>query len=191
MPQYYYGTKSALDWVISHYFYRKIHYTYLANCFYPYNQGNPKSSNPLLNYQDLYQPWKDADDFDKFISSSRVNLINGIKAKEKEGVVDAALGLELREICNKISVTFFYPVVLRVDIDRISPARRIVQNSGLRGSSEYTIRDLEEKEFDLLFLDFEGDADFTRIITSVVRNGAYVDSYEARDILERRKSAGP
>lgn len=190
MAEYYYGTKSVLDWAIAHYFYGATHYTWIANCFYPYGQGNPKSSNPLLNYQDLYQPWKDADPFDKFIGSSRINLIKGIIGKEKDGTLSAAYAAALRDICDKISTLFFYPIVFRVDLDRISVERRIVANSGLRGSSEYLVRDLQENEFDILFLDFTADADFATIITDVVRGGGYVDSYQVMDILERRKNVG-
>ena len=191
MPNYYYSTKCALDWLISHYFYGEIHFTYLSSCFYPYRLPNPKSSNPLLKYKDLYQPWKDADPFDNFIRGTRLNVIGGIRAKEKEKVVDAALGYALREICNKVDIAFFYPLVFRVDLDRIAPKRRVVANSGLVGSSEFLVPDLKETEFDILFLDFTGDADFTKVVTAVVRNGGYVDSYEVRDILERRKSGGP
>lgn len=190
MPQHYYTTKSALDWIIAHHFYGQSHYAWLANCFYPYGQRNPKSSNPLLIYQDLYQPWQDADEFDKFISASRVNLVKGVVAKEKEGVISTAFGAALRDICNKISTLFFYPLVFRVDLDRISSERREVANSGIRGSSEYLVRDLKEDEFEILFLDFANDADFTQIITSVVRDGGYVDSYQVMDILDRRKSVG-
>jgi hypothetical protein len=190
MAEHYYSTKSVLNWVIAHYFYGATHYTWLANCFYPYGQGNPKSSNPLLNYQDLYQPWKDADPFDKFIASSRINLIKGIMRKEKDGALSAAQGAALRDICDKISTLFFYPIVFRVDLDRIAADRRIVANSGLRGSSEYLVQDLQESEFDILFLDFSADADFAALAAGIMGSGGYIDSYQVMDILERRKNVG-
>src|SRR5665213_2487442 len=108
MARYYYGTKTALDWILSHYFFQGEHYTWVANCFYPYKQANPKSSNPLLIYQDLYQPWKDADNFDKFIGQYRFNLIKGIIHKERQKIVSVEQGVALRDLCNVISTEFFY-----------------------------------------------------------------------------------
>lgn len=183
---YYYGTKSALDWVLGHYFFRQIHYTWLADCFYPYKQPNPKSSNPFEIYKDLYAPWKDEDGYDTYIRTRRIDLVKAILAKEKEGVVEAALGMDLRDMCNNVNIVFFYPVVYRVDISKIAPGRRQVANSGLRGSCECLVADLAENEFEVLFLDFEKDADFKNIVKSSVLGHTYLDSYEVMDILKRR-----
>jgi hypothetical protein len=68
-----YGTIPALAWVIGHYFYDCKHYMFLAGEFYPYRL-NPRSSNPYLIYQDLYEPWKDGDEFSKVINGYRLAL---------------------------------------------------------------------------------------------------------------------
>ena len=68
MPRYYYGAVPSLAWILGHYFYGGTHFAWLAAEYYPYRLPNPKSSNPHLIYQDLYQPWRDCDDFDKTIN---------------------------------------------------------------------------------------------------------------------------
>lgn len=191
MARYFYGTKSAMDWIVGHYFYGAAHYTWLANCLYPYGQKNPKSSNPLLIYQDLYQPWKDSDDYDKFITGNRINLVKGVIAKEAEGVVGGEQGAALRELCNTVPTTFFYPFILRVDLDKIPTPRQKISGSGLQGSNECLINDLKEEEFDVLFLDYDADEDFRRIVNSAIAKEGYLDSYQVIDILENRRRVRP
>jgi len=190
MGNYYYGTKSTIDWIFGHYFYDKTHYTWLADCFYPYGQSNPKSSNPLLIYQDLYQPWKDNDEFDKFLAGNRLNLVKGVMSKERDRIVSAEQGEALRELCNTVCTTFFYPIVYRVEISRIPVHRRQRAGSAAHGSSEYLIPDLTEGEFDVMLLDFEEDPDFRKIVKSAILKDGYLDSYEVTEILERRRSVG-
>ena len=61
MPEYYYSTTSFLAYCLNEYIYAGFHWTYVGAEFFPYKLPNPKSSNPLLVYQDLYQPWRDKD----------------------------------------------------------------------------------------------------------------------------------
>jgi len=106
-----YYTTSFLAYCLNHYFYRGTHYIWAAGEFYPYRAKNPKSSNPYLIYQFLYQPWKDSDPYDKFIVQQRIALRKGVIAQEKAGIITNACGRSLRKICNKVEVTFFYPIV--------------------------------------------------------------------------------
>lgn len=55
---YHYSTTSFLAWSINHYFFHGVHYVWAAGDFYPYRQSNPKSSNPLLIYTDMYHRGK-------------------------------------------------------------------------------------------------------------------------------------
>ena len=191
MARYYYGTKSVLDWIIGHYFFHGVHYTWLADCFYPYGQGNPKSSNPLLIYQDFYQPWKDQDGFDKFIAQNRLNLIKGVISREDQRLICAEEGEELRELCNTANIIYFYPIVYRVNIDEVPDHRRQVANSGQRGSSEYLVADLGDDEFEVLFLDFDKDADFRELVKNAITQDSYLDSCQAMEMLERSRNARP
>ena len=151
MKIHYYSTQPFIAWVINHYFYRKTHYTFIAP-FYPYRKLNPKSSNPYLIYSDLLMPWKDNDIYDKTVAQYRFNIRKGVLINETKGSIDHSLTIELKELCDKISLKFFYPIVYRVDIDSIS-GKMIRTASAFSGSSEYLIQQLFENEFDILFFD--------------------------------------
>ena len=160
-----YGTVAALAWVINHYFFNETHYVYLATEFYPYKLRNPRSSSPFMIYQDLYEPWRDQDDNSKIVNMYRLALWGGVEAKKNQGVIDEKLAKRLMHICNKLNVMFFYPLVYRVDTDELDDSRLQVAGSGLKGSSEYLVQDLEDDEIDeILFLDFDADDDFKRVV---------------------------
>ena len=187
-----YGTVASLAWLIGHYFYNCKHYVYLAGEFYPYKLKNPRSSSPFMIYQDLYEPWRDQDDHSKIINMYRLALWGGIESKRKQGIIDDNIADRLKHICNKINTIFFYPVVCRVDSAGLDQKRLEVAGSGLKGSSEYLVRDLDDSEIDeLLFLDYDADGDFERLVREEYRMfsgvGRYLtDPHEVLDILERR-----
>lgn len=171
MPEYYYSSTSFLAFCLNHYFYGGIHYAWLAGDFYPYRQPNPKSSNPLLSYIDLYEPWKDADPYDKFVAQHRLALKKGIAAQEKANVISGRTARRLRRVIDKVDLKFYCPIVYRVDISAIPVNRRQVAGSGSTGSNEYLVADLAESEFDILFLDFRGDADFDMLNAGIAAGG--------------------
>lgn len=109
---FYYSTQAFLAWCFGRYFYNGRHRAYIAETFDTYRLPNPKSSNPLLIYQDLYHPWKDRDNFDKFISQTRLNIRKGVEKQYRDGVISRDLSRRLKRICDKLDITFFYPVVL-------------------------------------------------------------------------------
>ncbi len=155
MAKYYYSTQPFLAWCFNHYFYGQKHFAWVGAPFYPYRQANPRSSNPLRIYEDLYEPWKDQDDFSPVIAQKRLSLRNGVIAHA--GNLPPGLDHRLKVVCDRIDTVFFYPIVYRVNIDTIDSSRLIVAGSGLVGSREYRIADLSEAEFDLLFIDLETD----------------------------------
>lgn len=159
MPRYFYGTVPALAWIINHYFYGGVHYTWLAEEFHPL-ETNPKSSNPYLIYGDLYWAWSRGDPYDKFVSDTRRRLVFGIDEQEKGGVVDNITAARLRRVCRDVAVELFYPVVYRVDVSMIPAVRWTLENSARTGSREVLVRDLVETEFDLLFADNARDPEF-------------------------------
>ena len=150
---HYYSTQPFFAWCLNRHFYGGRHYVHVAP-FYPYRKANPKSSNPLEIYKDLYHPWLDRDDFDKFILQTRVNLRKGILAHKKDRRISSDLADHLERLCDKVDIRFFCPVVYRVDTDNISATR--LQRAGsalLLDSDEYLITDLRDEEFELLFYD--------------------------------------
>jgi len=163
MARYYYGTVPALAWVLNHYFYGGVHYSWLSAEFHPL-RTNPNSSNPYVLYGQLYAAWSWPDERDKLVAQIRNSLWAGVVAHAGKQTLDLALARRLRPICSNTSVAFFYPVVYRVDMDRIPPARREVAGSGEEGSNEFLVRDLDETEFDLLLADNREDADFVRFV---------------------------
>ncbi|HEX8211501.1 MAG TPA: hypothetical protein VF584_15120 [Longimicrobium sp.] len=186
MAQHYYGTSASLAWILAHYFYGRSHYTWLAVEYFPYRLPNPKSSNPHLIYQDLYQPWRDRDDFDKLITQTRLNLRKGIILHERMGTFDLSTATQLKDICDTIDIVFFYPLVYRVDIDMIPPARRHVAGSGLVGSHEYLVADLAESEFDILLADYRGDPDLRTLVVDEVAGISTTSQHDALVLLNGR-----
>jgi hypothetical protein len=165
MANNYYGTVASLAWILGHYFYNGEHYVWLAEEYYPYRLPNPKSSNPHLIYQDLYQPWKDKDDYDKFVREVRLNQRKGVIAKQGAGVITSSEATDLKQICDQVDITFLYPVVYKVDIDAIDQHRQKRAGSALAGSHEVLVEDLKEKtEFEIFFLDYEVDPDFKKLV---------------------------
>jgi hypothetical protein len=185
MARYYYGTVPALAWILNHYFYGRVHYSWLAEDFCPLDT-NPKSSNPYLIYGDLTWAWSRGDPYDKFVRDSRYGLSTGVQARKTAGVTDPALSRRLRRICKRAVVDFFYPLVYRVDIDVVAPARRTVAGSGATGSRELLVEDLHEAEFDLLFADNAGDPDFRRLVVDEHSGTARSSPADALRALERR-----
>ncbi|CAM0555887.1 hypothetical protein AAG584_16015 [Vreelandella titanicae] len=155
MQKTYYSATTFLTLSINRHLYEGKHYVYVAESFYPYGKSNPKSSNPLLIYMDLYQPWQDRDEHDKFFLQHRLAVRKGVLAKEKDGTVLPRIANDLRRVADRVILEFFYPVVYRVNFD-VSTAGRAgvtVAGSGLKGSSEFLIPDLNETEYELLFND--------------------------------------
>lgn len=187
MANNYYGTVASLAWILGHYFYKGEHYVWLAEEYYPYRLPNPKSSNPHLIYQDLYQPWKDKDDHDKFITEVRLNLRKGVIAKEGSGVIPPSTATELKHICDQVDITFLYPVVYRVDIDAIDQRRQKKAGSALAGSHEVLVEDLKENtEFEIFFLDYEVDPDFKKLVVDGLRGLGPATMKDVLTILKGR-----
>jgi hypothetical protein len=185
VPRYYYGTVPALAWILNHYFYGRLHYSWLAADFCPL-RTNPKSSNPYMIYGDLFWPWSRLDQHDKYVLQTRRSLVKGVVTRLPGGISDARLIRRLRRICNRGVLEWFYPVVYRVEIDRIDPVRRLSAGSATAGSDEYLVADLAEDEFELLFADNHGDPGFRRLVVDEVSGAARTSTAEALLVLERR-----
>jgi hypothetical protein len=185
MPRYYYGTVPVLAWILNHYFYGGLHYSWLAAEFFPL-EANPRSSIPYYIYGDLYWAWSRRDRFDKHLGGARESLLLGVRSRLPPGIGDPALVRRLRRICRRASTAWFYPLVYRVEIGRIAESRQVSAGSALMGSREVLVRDLEESEFDLLFADNYDDPDFRRLVLDGNAEFARPSAAEALLILERR-----
>lgn len=182
--RYYYSTQPFLAWCLKHYFYGGTHHTFVAP-FYPYRLPNPKSSDPYSSYSDYYRPWKDADDYDAYINGKWLTLKSGVH-KNAATLPSGVTEDELKDICDQIEILFFYPIVYRVDIydSSISPRLR-KSGSGLAGSDEFLVEDLQESEFKVLFLDFTGDSDFD-VLKAPIIGGTDPGITRAMQILQGR-----
>lgn len=194
MSNYYYGTTTALAWMLGHYFYGAEHRTWVAREYFPYRLPNPKSSNPHLIYQDLYQPWKDRDNYDKYIAQARLNARKSVMAQELGDHLNSREypAADLKDICDRVDIVFLYPFVVRVDIEPIraaDPGRLLLAGSALAGSCEFLIERLREnpREFVSLFLDFQDDPDFKLLVYDVHRGPARTSPIEAMRILRGRR----
>ncbi len=175
---YYYSTQAAIAWVLNHHFYGGRHFVWAATPFHPYREPNPKSSNPYLVYGDLYLPWRDDDQYDRFITKLRMDLVKGIIAIGS--AIDDSLADELEEICNRGSVELFLPIVYRIDASTLHPDRiDISSGSAAVGSHEILVRDLAETEFDILFAEDH---------TSDLLTKAMAPAAEREDLLDLLRS---
>jgi hypothetical protein len=77
-------------------------------------------------------------------------------------------------------------MIYRVDIDQILPSRRAVAGSGSSGSSEYLVKDLNESEFEILFVDFDSDPDFKTLVVDEREGTSTTSGSNAMSILEGR-----
>lgn len=187
MVKHYYSCVPALAWILAHYFYNDEHFVWIAAEYYPYRLPNPKSSNPHLIYQDLYQSWKDRDEFDKTIVQARLNLRMGVLVHESTGKLTQATAAKLRDICDKVDIVFLCPIAYRVEVDNLDPARLHRAGSAVTlGSHEYLVRDLRDTEFDKLFVDFDVDIDFSTLVVDAMAKGVTLTAAQALKILEAR-----
>ena len=187
MHSYYYGVQTALAYILNHFFYNAVHYTYIAGEYYPYKRKNPRSSNPHRIYEDLYEPWKDKDEFNKVVIQTRLNIKNGILAQTKKNIIDSFLANKLGRICDELDSNLFYPFVFRINIKSIKKNRLQKSGSGLSGSYEYLVSDLLEREInDILFLDYEGDALIKNLVKYEYENFRKKGNvgYSKREVLE-------
>jgi hypothetical protein len=186
MSRYYYGTVPVLAWIINHYFYGGVHYSWLAGGFAPLDV-NPKSSNPYLIYGDLYWAWMKRDGYDKYVRDTRRKHAEVILQKELEGTLDNITAARLARIClSQNNIDLYYPIVYRVEAEKIPDARRFVENSGLEGSDEVLVRDLREWEFDLLFADNTADMLFTELVVEELAGMVRRDAFQVLQMLEER-----
>ncbi|HYR07564.1 MAG TPA: hypothetical protein VEQ60_07340 [Longimicrobium sp.] len=188
MVRYYYGTVPVLAWIINHYFYSRTHYAWLAAAFHPHGE-NPGSSNPYKLYGQFYEPWAERDGYAHSLGEYRRRLAQGVTAKEESGTLDNVTAARIRRLCASASVDLFYPVLYRVEIDRIPAARQIVANSGLRGSREVLVSDLRESEFDLLFVDNERDEYFRQVVIGELEGSIRMHPMTALVFLETKVEA--
>lgn len=188
MIRYYYGTVPALAWIINHYFYSRTHYTWLAAAFHPHG-GNPGSSNPYKLYGQFYESWAERDGYLHALGEYRRRLARGVAAKERAGVLDNVTAARVRRVCRTVSVDLFYPVLYRVQIEKIPRARRSVANSGLLGSREVLVKDLRESEFDLLFLDNDRDEYFPQMVAGELEGSIRTHPMTALAFLETQVDA--
>lgn len=184
MSKHYYSAKTVLELAIGHHFYRKQHYVYLSPRVYPF-KTNPKSSNPLLIYQDIYHPWTDQDEHDKYISQLRLNIRKGVLAKHQEKMIEDEVYKRLTHTCDSAPLQLFYPVIVRVKAADVPAPRRRVAGSGLKGAQEVLVQDLHSDELELLFFDEYIDKQDVLDIIGLHPNSTYKDSHQILDLIER------
>lgn len=134
MPRYYYGTVPVLAWIINHYFYGGVHYSWLAEPFAPMDV-NPKSSNPYLIYGDLYWAWIKRDRFDKFVKDTRRTHAQVVRSKQASGLLDHITAARLARIClSENNVDLYYPIITSIVLTR-RRLQRLASCGRIRGSS--------------------------------------------------------
>lgn len=179
MPRYFYGTVPVLTWIINHYFYAGVHYSWLAAEFAPMLH-NPKSSNPYMIYGDLYWAWVKRDRYDKYVDVTRRTHAEIVASKRDGGLLDQVTAARLIRVCmSERNIDLYYPILYRVDMDGIAVSRQRAENSAQDGSHEVLVEDLREDEFDLLFADNTLDD----VFVTLVLNAGAADEWDVREVL--------
>lgn len=164
MAEHWYSTQPFLAWCLNHFFFGGLHFAYVAAPFHPHRLPNPASSDPWRTYGAQYEPWADDDPYDPHPIQKRHALRRGVDAHAHSL---SPLGrYVLHYICARVEQRFLMPIVYRVDLSHIEPARRTLAGSGLIGSQEWRLLDLRENEFEVLFFDpatdrFASDSDLS------------------------------
>lgn len=166
MAPYYYSTQPFLAWCLNHYFYNRVHYLWVGKPFYPYKQSNPRSSNPMRLYEELYEPWRENDPYNKNLKQWRLDLRKGVAIQRQNKVISTDdMSDRLKDICDYIDQNFFYPLVYRVDMASIPRVDRdrIAGSAARVDSHEYRVPALGSRaghQWDYLLVDFADDPAF-------------------------------
>jgi len=155
LAENWYSTQPFLAWCLNHFFFNRVHFAYIAAPFHPYRLPNPASSDPWRTYGAQYEPWADDDPYDPHPIQKRQALRRGVDAHAHR--LTPFGRYVLNYICARIEQRFLMPIVYRVDLAVIDPARRTLGGSALIGSQEWRIVDLNEDEFDILYFDVATD----------------------------------
>jgi hypothetical protein len=155
--EFWYSTKTSLDWLLCHYGLQGLHFAWFAPEFDTYRKENPESSNPSVLYHGYMAAWRDGDDFSALVSMKGISLSKALEKNVDAGLLQRPDADDLKETVERAHISLFYPLVYRIDISGIDPGRRdSAVGSGARGSDECLIVDLQEQEFDLPVRPFPG-----------------------------------
>jgi|GEM_PF-1400922 len=190
-PDYWYSAKTALDWLLCHYAFEGRHVTWVAPEFDMYGTQNPESSNPHHLYHGFYAAWKRGDPYSAFVSLKRSGLKKALNLQAESRRLSRRTAQELKKRVDTAHLSLFYPLVYRVDLRNIAPARRRRAGSAKFGSREYRLDDLQEQEFELLFAHFREDKELHDIILDGHGRGGYVEVYTLYELLDRRARVNP
>jgi hypothetical protein len=160
MPRYYYGTVSALAWILNHYFYGGLHYSWLAGEFHPL-RTNPSSSNPYVIYGQLYRVVVAGRERQvRRPAEARIASRRGRPRETTDGGTcpGVATARNLFEGLHLLLLSGRVPRRHRADRCGAESCRRFWRD----GSNEFLVSDLNEAEFDLLLADNREDQAFVR-----------------------------
>lgn len=189
MARYYYGTVPVLAWIINHYFFARTHHAWLADAFLPHDAG-PGAPNPHAAYARLYEPWARRDGDARVVSGYRAALLKGVVRQQRARQLDGATAARLRRLCETAGAELFYPVLYRVNLDAIAPARRVPPRPGARDGREVLVADLRESEFDLLFTDNVRDDYFAPVVLGELEGSVRMHPMAVLALLEARAGDG-
>jgi hypothetical protein len=190
-PDYWYSAKTALDWLICHYAFEGRHFAWVAPDFDMYDTKSPESSNPHHLYHGLYAAWKKGDAYSSFVSLKRTGLKKALNINCERRLISRSTANELKRRVDTAHLSLFYPMVYRVDLRNVAPARKVKAGSAKFGSQEYRIDDLQENEFELLFAHFRKDKVLYDIILDGHGRGSYVEVYTLYELLDVRARLNP
>lgn len=188
--EFWYSTKTSLDWLLCHYGLEGRHFAWFAPEFDTYRKGNPESSNPSVLYHGYMAAWRDGDDFSALVSTKRISLCKALEKNADAGLLQRSDADDLKETVERAHISLFYPLVYRIDVNAIDLGRRDSSaGSAARGSDECLILDLQEREFELLFAHFREDAELKTMLLDAHGAAAYPERHTLMDLVERRLTA--
>jgi hypothetical protein len=185
MNEHHYSATTCADWILHFHFFDRKHVLWFSPMFYTYRMPNPRTSNPLRVYEELFEMWFDRDEHSPKYKDKLLSLVNKINKRQDLGLLEDSMARRLKELFSTLSPDFMFPFIVRVNDKSCPPKTRLLAGSGATaGSKEFLVVDLDDSVCELLFVDGPLpqvlDVLFNRSRAGLI----YLDRYQVFDELE-------
>ena len=149
-PKYLYSVNTFLAYKINEQYYKGTHYVWCAPRF-DCNE-NPPSSNPKEIVKSLKRDIELRDGHSAKIEQNRLGLLQGVKVKYQQGIIDDCQQDALNYIISKAEISYFKPLIYIISYEKVKDKLIYVNphDKASLFSEEYKIENLLSEEFDVI-----------------------------------------
>lgn len=147
-----YSVGTYLAYIISRRYYGNVHYVWCTTKFNDLEQ--PPTSNPCKICRGYLEQIVTGDRHAKEIERNIMGIIKGAKKKFNVGIIDKKEYNAIRETVSTADYELFFPVLYIIDGRKVKNKCREVPEAerASDNSVEYVIENLEENEFEAIFV---------------------------------------